>query len=231
MPSPVIAALAATAALAAAASARKPTGSAATHPLMKVPSSLSPAAANAAREEAYKLLKDKATYVSATLPRGRDRYHYVYPSYDTAKHWGRHFEAEGRKRVNVTSNKPRGFDKDQVGFDKWLTPDGDLGADIKVATSRFGNVFIQVSRYGRYEPVSIPLNQIYDDHVRRRIVTIAFRGDSMMDAGAYNSNLNTEQIERFIDFIRKEEEIEEKRELYKELAWLISNPRRPPRLY
>jgi hypothetical protein len=227
MPNPVIATLAATAALAAAASARKPTGSAATHPLVKVPSYLggSPAAANAARDEIYRLLKDKATYVSATQPHSGNRHHYVYPSYDTARRWGRHFEAEGRKRVNVTRSKPRGFDKNQVRFDKWLTPNGDLEDDIKVATSRFGNAFIQV---GTYNPVNIPLNQIYDDHVRRRIVTIAFRGNSIKDVGA---RLNTEQIERFIDFIRKEEEIEEKRSLYEELAWLISNPWPPKRFY
>lgn len=228
MPSPVIATLAATAALAAAASVRKPVGSA-NHPLVKVPKpDLDRSQRWEIEEDVYKRLKDKMIYVSATEGRGRNRHHYVFPSYDTANRWGKFFEADGRKRVNVTSSKPRGFDKNQVGFDKWLTPDGDLGADIKVATSRFGNVFIQV---GRSNPVSVPLNQIYDDRVRRRIVTIAFRGDSMMDAGAYNSNLNTEQIERFIDFIRKEEEIEEKRSLYEELAWLISNPRRPPRLY
>jgi hypothetical protein len=228
MPNPVIATLAATAALAAAASVRKPAGSA-NHPLVKVPK-LEPDRRKQweMREDVYKRLKDKMTYVSATGSRGGDRYHYVFPSGDTAKRWGKFFEADGRKRVNVTSNKPRGFDRSQTEFHKWLTPDGDLGGDIKVATSRFGNVFIQV---GTYEPVSIPLNQIYDNDARRRIATIAFRGNSIEDAGPYGGRLNTEQIERFIDFIRGQEDVDEKRKLYKELAWLISNPRRPGRLY
>jgi hypothetical protein len=228
MPNPVIATLAATAALAAAASVRKPVGSA-NHPLVKVPKlDIDRSKQWEMREDVYKRLKDKMTYVSATESWSGNRHHYVYPSWDTAKRWGKFFEADGHKRVNVTSSKPRGFGRGQVSFDDWLTPDGDLGGDIKVATSRFGNVFIQV---GTYEPVSIPLNQIYDDDVRRRMATIAFRGDSIKDAGQFGGRLNTEQIERFIDFIRGQEDVEEKRALYEELAWLISNPRPPERLY